>query len=209
MFFKVLGASSIFLSYLCVSLTITPTDACANNLQDTQNRKTTTAQLLSIKILGEDDLSGLYKINEHGEITLPLIGTILIKGQTESHIESLLTHKFQQGYLLDPIITVQKINKDLSEKQPAPQTETQPQKTSDSIYILGSVENPGRYILPKDANHILKVIALAGGFKGSAHAKKYEIMRNNVKISFVKNTYTPQSGDIIIVKEHYFWAGNK
>lgn len=207
MFFKLLGASSVFVSYLCVGLATTPKIVHAQTIQDTQNRKTHQTSLLSVKILGEDTLSGLYTVNENGEMTLPLIGTVIIKDQTEPQIESLLTQKYQQGYLIDPVITVRKVNPSHTEKtSEAPPTKNE---NTQSIYILGGVKSPGRYALPDDADHILKIIALAGGFTGRADAKKFEIMRGEEKIPYSEKTYTPHSGDVIIVKERYFWAGNR
>lgn len=211
MFFKLLGASSILLLSSVSGVFIASKTVEAQGLQNSENRKSHANQILHITIQNEDTISGLYTVDEQEQITLPLIGKISIKGQSLTQIESLLTHHFKDGYLIDPIISVRQQTTPTTFTTTRAETKAEQthKTTTPGIYILGGVKNPGRYDLPNDATHILNAIALAGGFTGNAKAKTFDIIRQNQKITFDKETYTPQSGDIIIVKERYFWAGNR
>lgn len=198
MFFKPLGASSIFALHLIIGVILAPHLAYASDFQNSKNRKPLHSKIIAIKILNEDELSGVYTINEHNEMTLPLIGTVQIENNDPQKIAAQLTKKYANGYLINPIITTHFMDKNAS-----------PNKTGNNIYILGGVKNPGRYTLPADANHILHIIAMAGGHTGRAKAKIYKILRKNQEIAFNAETYTPRAGDIITVKERIFWAGNQ
>ncbi len=207
MFFKLLGASSIVLLSIVSGAHIAPNSAWAQDFQNTQNRKSYANQKLHITIQNEENISGIYTVNEQNQITLPLIGSVQVEGQSLSKIETLLTTRFKEGYLINPIISVTRIE---PEKSLQPNgTTIRPKAILPAIYILGSVKNPGRYELPSDATHILNIIALAGGFTGNAKTKNFEIVRKNQKIEFDKETYQPLGGDIVIVKNRYFWAGNR
>lgn len=209
MFFKVLGASSVLLCYIFSGITFMPTFAWAETIQNAENQKPDTARILLITISGEDSLSGLYSVDENKNITLPLIGEIEIKDKSDAEIQNLLTKSFGQGYLVDPIITV-KTKSILKQEKPIQVIEEQKKEQEPSnIYILGAVKNPGKYTLPQDANHILKIVALAGGFSKGTNNKKYEVRRNEQTLVFNDETYIPQTGDIIVVKQHYFWTGNR
>lgn len=203
MFFKVLGACSRAIYLLACGTVIATPSTHAQNLQDQSNRNT----ILHIQIHNESELTGNYTINELDEITLPLIGTVSIKDLTESQIQEKLTKLYKQGYLVLPVIKVKKIYS--NDQQQVHIAETETADSNRNIYILGNVKNPGRYELPNDADHLLKALALAGGFEGSIKGKNIEIMRGQEKISYKEQTYIPQAGDVIIVKTRYFWAGNR
>ncbi len=206
MFFKLLGASSLLMFYGSVGVFYSATPTVAQDIQNAESRIISASKTLSIKVLNEESLSGTYTTNQNDEITLPLIGTLSIKGQTPSQIESLLTQRYSDGYLIDPTIIVSILENQKPETRP-PTTEIQ--KAHGGIYILGSVKNPGRYDLLTDAHNILNIIALAGGYTGRADKKTFEIMRDNEKLAVSAENYHPTAGDIIIVKERFFWAGNR
>ncbi len=146
-------------------------------------------EILNISVLGEDELSKQYIIDDSGMILMPLIGKVYVHGKTAAEIEHLIQAELQDGYIKHPVISISATNEQ-------------------SFYILGEVKNPGRYDLKPDSNTILSAIALAGGFTRYAHKRKFDLVRRKGEDKYhTKNNsaYTDiLPGDIIIVKQRFF-----
>ena len=73
------------------------------------------------------------------------------------------------------------------------------------VYIVGAVKEPGVYKLPRDAGHILNIIALAGGYTDKADTENFEIVRKIDGIYYRKQAQTGaleyHDGDIVIIEE--------
>ena len=61
---------------------------------------------ITVYVYGEDKLSGEYELDQSGQISLPLAGTIEAKGLTQSELEQALAKKFRSEYLKNPKVTV-------------------------------------------------------------------------------------------------------
>src|SRR5262245_12004822 len=61
---------------------------------------------VNIVVFGESSLSGEYQLNQSGQISLPLAGTIEAQGLTQSELEQALAKKFRSEYLKHPRVTV-------------------------------------------------------------------------------------------------------
>ena len=81
---------------------------------------------IRITVFGEDKLSGDYQLDQSGQISLPLAGTLKALGLTQTELEQALAKKFRSQYLKNPKVTV---------------TIT----TLRPFYIVGEVEKPGEY----------------------------------------------------------------
>ncbi len=189
MFFKALSVRNILLFLALISTPAYQIFAHDPDLQNTKHHIFAPGEKIHITVLNEPDLSNEYKIDDTGTILMPLIGKVHIANRSASEIETLLTTTLQNGYILEPVISVQTLQKN-------------------SFYILGAVKNPGYYDMPEEDLNILNAVALAGGFTRDANKKTVEIMRDrNRKICHTKNNPTQsrlRSGDIIIVKERFF-----
>lgn len=101
---------------------------------------------LLITVFGQPDLSADVIVGPTGMITLPLVGTISIKGKTANEVASIFSGKLEQGqYLLNPKVSV-KIN----------------QQISRSFSVIGEVLRPGRFPLQGQMS-IVEALSLAGG----------------------------------------------
>ena len=63
-------------------------------------------QILEITVMGEDDLSGTYQISADGDIVFPLIGNVMVQGQTPAQLKDLITAQLQDGYIKNPFVQV-------------------------------------------------------------------------------------------------------
>lgn len=149
----------------------------------------TAGDTLRINVLEEKDLSHDYTIDSTGMILFPMLGRVHMAGKTVQEAQDTLTYLLKDGYILDPVISVNVFQ-------------------SKDFYILGAVKNPGRYALPQSTATVLNAVALAGGFTPDANTKKFEVVRNpddQERYSEDTSAYTRiLSGDIIIVKERFF-----
>lgn len=72
---------------------------------------------VKVTVFGEDDLSGIYTVNEGGMLSIPLIGEIRAGGRTPGRLEREIAEKFRDGYLREPGITLEILR---HEPHPAP-----------------------------------------------------------------------------------------
>lgn len=195
MFFKTLGVRNFLLFLTLVGFPAYHALAHEANLQNGSDHIFSAGEEIHITVLNENDLTNNYKIDDAGMILMPLLGKVHVAGLKTAKIEMFLTQYLQDGYILEPIISVRTTASE------------QPLQTK-SFYILGEIKNPGRYTIPEDNLNLLNAVALAGGFTYRANKEEFEIMHNKNKTKdHTKNNPAQtalQAGDIIIVKERFF-----
>jgi polysaccharide biosynthesis/export protein len=99
---------------------------------------------IAVIVFGQPELSGDMLVDGAGNIPLPFIGPIQVKGLTVNECEKLFHDQLVNGILKQPSVSVR-----LSELRP--------------LYVLGDVRLPGVY--PFRSGSIIKsVVAAAGGF---------------------------------------------
>lgn len=142
---------------------------------------------LKIITFGEEDLSGEFEIEGSGSISFPLIGEVKAGGKTLREFEKLLSNSLEEGYLINPKVSIEIIN-------------------FRPFFIMGEVNKPGSYPYVNSMN-VLNAIALAGGYTHRARKSSAIIMRNiNDKIEEidVKETTKVLPGDTIKIEERLF-----
>jgi protein involved in polysaccharide export with SLBB domain len=142
---------------------------------------------IRITVYGEDKLSGDYQLDQSGQISLPLAGTITAQGLTQSDLEKALTKKFRSEYLKDPKVTVT-----IATLQP--------------YYMMGEVEKPGQYPYQSGLN-VLTALAVAGGPTYRANRNTVQIQRRGETTMHdypISTTVPILPGDVIKVPERYF-----
>lgn len=102
--------------------------------------------VLEVRVYGEKDLTGLYRVEGDGTIVLPLIGKVKVLGKTPPVIGYRIARKLRAGYLRNPQVTV--FVKEYNSKK---------------ITVFGQVKKPSifRYT---DNMTIIQAITEAGGF---------------------------------------------
>jgi len=60
---------------------------------------------LGITLIGDRDISGQYKVDDSGYIKMPLLGSILVAGETEESLTKKLTEMLKR-YYVEPVVTV-------------------------------------------------------------------------------------------------------
>jgi polysaccharide export outer membrane protein len=141
---------------------------------------------IKVTVYGEDKLSGDFQLDQAGQISLPLAGTIKAQGLTQTELEKALAKKFRSEYLKDPKVTVT-----IATLQP--------------YYIMGEVEKPGQYPYQSGLN-VLTALAIAGGPTYRANRNTVEIQRHGETAMHdypISTTVPILPGDVIKVPERY------
>jgi polysaccharide export outer membrane protein len=107
------------------------------------------------------DLSRVVSVRPDGKISLPLIGDVQAAGKTVMQLNAELAERLNKYYKETPQVSVilQQVN-------------------SYSIYVLGEVKNPGKYLV-KSGTTFLQAITLAGGFTEFASKNRVMVRRKN------------------------------
>jgi polysaccharide export outer membrane protein len=108
------------------------------------------SDVLQIKVFDEPSLSNKFTVDSDGTITYPFLGRIEVRGKTLREVEDTITAGLRADYVKNAQVTVE-IDAFRSR----------------SIYVLGEVKAPGKFIIEGPVT-LLEVIARAGSFLPSA-----------------------------------------
>jgi polysaccharide biosynthesis/export protein len=142
---------------------------------------------IRVVVFGEDKLSGDYEIDQSGQISLPLAGTIEARGLTQGELEQALAKKFRSEYLKNPKVTVT-----IASLQP--------------YYVVGEVGKPGEFPYRSGLN-VLTALAIAGGptYRASRSTVKIQRRGETTMTQYPMSASVPVlPGDVISVPERYF-----
>ncbi len=152
-----------------------------------------------VRVFGEPDLTGVYKVGAEGAINFPLAGVIKVDGLDPQQVAKVIADKLADGILRNPQVSV------LVKEQ-----------TSKKVYILGQVSKPGTFTYTPSMN-VVEAITQAGGFTPLAAKNDTTLTTRNqagekitvqVRVEDIgrgraKNVFL-RPGDIINVPERLF-----
>ncbi len=115
--------------------------------------------VFEVRVYGEEQLSGIYRVGGTGEMSFPLVGRIPVEGLSPTQVETIIEQRLRDGYLKQPYVTVFV-------------------KTYDSkaISVLGQVKTPGTFPYKPEMT-VIEAISLAGGMLESAKANAVVVTR--------------------------------
>src|SRR5262245_27693630 len=133
--------------------------ATAASADTTTDYKISSQDILQVAVFQIKDLDSAVQVGEDGNIALPLVGNIQVKGKTTYEAEQMIAGKLREKYLQSPQVTV-------SVKQ-----------YGKRITISGEVKTPS--VLPDDGNTTLsQAVARAGGLSELGDAARIHIARS-------------------------------
>ncbi|MEO5739881.1 MAG: polysaccharide biosynthesis/export family protein [Vicinamibacterales bacterium] len=106
--------------------------------------------VLSVRIYGEDKLSGKIRIDNDGSFPFEYLGRVKAEGMTTAQIEAYLAKALGDGYLRSPQVSVEVI-----------------EYRSQSVFVTGEVRSPNKYTLPGNST-LMDVLTLAGSVTQNA-----------------------------------------
>ena len=117
------------------------------------------ADLLAIKVFQAEELSGEVRVDQHGSITLPLLGNVRVAGLTQIQAEKRLANLLGANLLQNPQVSI--FIKEF---------------TTQRITVEGEVNRQGVFPL-KGKITVLQAIALAGGLGEQAKSDSIALFR--------------------------------
>jgi polysaccharide export outer membrane protein len=102
--------------------------------------------LMSLNVLDDPDFTGTFRIDQQGDIALPILGIMHVADETTSEVRIQIQKKLLDGQILrDPQVNLAVL-----------------EYTAPEVIIAGEVVKPGRYplLVPRK---LVDVLALAGG----------------------------------------------
>jgi polysaccharide biosynthesis/export protein len=106
--------------------------------------------LLEIKVFESDRLNTTARVSSRGDVSLPLLGEVNLKGKTAAEAERLIENRYGETHIRDPHVSIF-VKEHFSQR----------------VTVVGQVTYPGTYDYPSRLR-LLDAIALAGGLKGKA-----------------------------------------
>lgn len=114
--------------------------------------------VLDISVWKDETLTRQVVVLPDGKISFPLIGEVMASGKTVAQLKKEIEKKLS-AYVPDPTLSfeVRQVNSML-------------------IYVIGRVNNPGRFLLNVNVN-VLQALSMAGGLTPFAKRDKIKIFR--------------------------------
>lgn len=119
-----------------------------------------TGDVLRLRFLRADELTGDVTVLPDGRISMPLVGELFAIGATASELRSRIRARYE-SVLKEPDVEVT-----IKDYRPS------------RIYIAGEVGRPGAYPHSKDMT-LLRAVTAAGGLSGDAAASRVLVIRNS------------------------------
>ncbi|MEM7447179.1 MAG: polysaccharide biosynthesis/export family protein [Myxococcota bacterium] len=157
------------------------------------------SDIFSVRVYGEEELSGTYQVGSSGSFVFPFIGELNVAGMQPFQVAERIAEGLRaEGYLQQPQVTV------LVEEY-----------NSKKISIVGEVRNPGSFQISSGLT-VAQAVSLAGGFTNIADENSTVVTRKvdgslrrfRVPVREVTRGRTEdfllQSGDLIYVPQRVF-----
>lgn len=152
---------------------------------EAQQHRLAPGDTISLRVFGEQDLSmGNIRIPQSGQVSFPLVGTMLVVGKTLAELEQELRGVLSQGYVKNPRLSVS-----IDSYRP--------------IFVLGAAHTIGSFPYSEGLT-VAKAIAVAGGAKNSAKQNGVKILREGEVVLdglAIDSAERISSGDIVSIEE--------
>lgn len=177
----------------CLLLLLLPLAACS------LGSKTTTYSLeprgaytlgagdvLRIRVYGDDTVTGSYKVDDSGAISMPLVGQIVVAGRTTSETAAAIAASLANGFVRNPDVSVE-----IEAYRP--------------FFIQGAVRNGGQFPYVSGMT-VRAAVSTAGGYSDTANRLRATIYRpvgDDMRKSVVDLDTPIMPGDTIVIPERW------
>jgi len=160
------------------------------------------SDLIRVEVFQEDGLKREVRLSQECSVTLPLIGTLSLKGMTVGQASDLIQKLYDQNYLVNPQVNVSVLEYSVR-----------------TVNVLGAVTKAGAVTFPPEQSmNLLDAIAGAGGFTRLADRSRIKLTRqmaegkteahlidaDEIIQGQAKKDWPLQKGDVIYVPERLF-----
>lgn len=139
-------------------------------------------------VFGAEQLSGQFRVDDQGNVALPLLGNVVAKGRSPDELASDLGTALERGkYVRKPSVSVEVI-------------------AYRPIYVLGEVNKPGQYPYQPGMT-MLTGVAVAGGFTYRAledRAADVRTVDGHAQEGRIAPSTLLAPGDVVKIFERHF-----
>ncbi len=135
---------------IAIGLLGAPAQAETANQEETGNYVIGADDVLTVTVFNEPQLSGRFRVENDGQFSYPFLGRIKAGGVTLADLGAVLRGKLADGYLRNPQVTVEV-----------------EQFRSQSVFVMGEVRTPGKYVLSGSVT-LIEALAQAGSATSAA-----------------------------------------
>lgn len=135
---------------------------------------------IKVTVFGQTDLSNTYRVDDRGQISIPLLGMVDVYGKSPAQLSQYITFLLSQEFLRNPSVAVEMVS-------------------YTPIYLTGAIRNAGQFTYTPGIT-VAAAIASAGGFSKGANKTLVRITRRDNGKVFEANValQTPlAAGDIV------------
>jgi polysaccharide export outer membrane protein len=137
------------------------------------------SDLLRVQIFQEDDLMREVRVSQEYTVTLPLVGTIDLRGKTLLQAQETIRSLYDRDYLVNPQVNVMVLA-----------------YAKRTVNVLGAVNSSGAVEFPEEEGlTLLDAITRAGGFNRLADRRRVKLTRTNAE--GVTENYIINADDIM------------
>lgn len=140
---------------------VTPVKAISSPVGRSASDAIASQDLLDIQVFKVPDLSKEVRVDEGGNITLPLIGTVRAVGLSPAELENVIASRLEKDFMNNPQVSA-----------------LVKESNSNNITVGGAVNTPGIYPLTGDVT-VTQAIAMAQGLSRLAIKDKVTLTRNS------------------------------
>ena len=127
--------------------------------------------LMDVEVFGVPDLKRTIRVNSSGQISLALVGSVVVAGLSAQAAEDLIARKYTEKYLQNPQVSL-----------------FIREFTSQRITLEGAVAKPGIYPITGQVT-LLRALALAGGGAAYSDLSQIKVFRTGADGGKFTQTY--------------------
>ena len=184
---RAFGFSAIVPVFLLAGCSSTDAPPEPQGLAEAGDYKLGPGDAVRVVVYGEEQLSGEFRVDGSGRLSMPLVGEVPATGKTTREVEQDLTRRLERGYVKNPKVSAEVIN-------------------FRPFFILGEVRNPGQYPYVNGMT-ALSAVAAAGGYTYRAQDQYVLVTRGRdpSKTMYKAPVTAPVlPDDVIRIPERYF-----
>lgn len=130
---------------------------------------------INVSVFGRPDLSGEHTVRPSGELSLPLLGEVMVSGVSVPELESRIADAYSALMQADSAIAPEiNVNVEIRRHRP--------------FFILGDVSKPGDYEYQGGLT-VLRAVAIAGGYASSGPDARVDETRARESLNILLNSY--------------------
>ena len=178
---------------LCLLLVLLPLAACSLNGKTTsyplETRSVYTlggGDAIRVKVYGDDTVTGSYKVDDAGTVSLPLVGQIPVAGKTTAQTAASIAAALANGFVRNPDVAVE-----IESYRP--------------FFIQGAIKLGGQFPYVSGMT-VRAAVSTAGGYSDTANRQRATIYRKvgqQMQKSVVDLDCPIYPGDTIVIAERW------